>query len=40
MLPGGNGDVIGFMKDSEGNFSSLNHGGATFTKLKNDPGVR
>jgi hypothetical protein len=33
MLPGGNGEVIGFMKDSEGNFSSLNYGGATFTKI-------
>ena len=33
MLPGGNGDVIGFLKDSEGNFGSLNLGGVTFTKV-------
>ena len=32
MLPGGNGDVIGFVKDAEGKFS-LNFGGVTFTKV-------
>jgi CubicO group peptidase (beta-lactamase class C family) len=33
MLPGGNGEVITFVKDTAGNFSSLNYGGATFTKV-------
>jgi CubicO group peptidase (beta-lactamase class C family) len=34
MLPGGNGEVIGFIKDSEGNFGALNYSGATFTKIR------
>ena len=33
MQPGGNGDVIGFVKDAEGKIASLNYGGVTFTKL-------
>ena len=33
MEPGGNGDVIGFVKDAEGKIGSLNYGGLTFTKL-------
>ena len=33
MLPGGNGEVIGFTKDAEGNITSLNYGGAVFTKV-------
>jgi len=33
MQPGGNGDVIGFVKDAEGKISSMNYGGFTFTKL-------
>ncbi len=33
MLPGGNGEVIGFVKDSEGKFGSMNYAGVTFTKL-------
>ena len=33
MLPGGNGEVIGFVKDTEGNFGSLNYAGVTFTKV-------
>ena len=33
MAPGGNGDVIAFVKDAEGKFSSLTYTGATFTKL-------
>ena len=33
MLPGGNGDVIGFVKDAEGKVSSMTFGGVTFTKL-------
>ena len=33
MLPGGNGDVIGFIKDAEGKFGSIAFGGVTFTKL-------
>jgi CubicO group peptidase (beta-lactamase class C family) len=33
MLPGGNGEVIGFAKDGEGKFSSLNLSGVTFTKV-------
>ncbi len=35
MLPGGNGEVIGFTKDAEGRFASLNYAGATFKKLAN-----
>ena len=34
MSPGGNGDVIGFIKDAEGKFGSMTYDGATFTKLK------
>jgi hypothetical protein len=33
MLPGGNGEVIGFVKDAGGNFASLNYVGVTFTKV-------
>src|SRR5437867_5883173 len=33
MLPGGNGEVIGFVKDAEGKFGSLNYAGITFTKV-------
>jgi CubicO group peptidase (beta-lactamase class C family) len=33
MEPGGNGDVIGFVKDTEGKFSSITFGGVTFTRL-------
>ena len=33
MEPGGNGDVIGFVKDADGKIGSLNYGGVTFTKL-------
>ena len=33
MLPGGNGDVITFVKDAEGKLSSMTYGGVTFTKL-------
>jgi CubicO group peptidase (beta-lactamase class C family) len=33
MLPGGNGEVIGFIKDADGKFGSLNFGGATFTRV-------
>ena len=33
MLPGGNGEVIGFVKDGEGKVGSLSYGGFTFTKL-------
>jgi CubicO group peptidase (beta-lactamase class C family) len=33
MLPGGNGEVIGFAKDAEGKFGSLNYGGVTFTRV-------
>jgi CubicO group peptidase (beta-lactamase class C family) len=33
MLPGGNGDVIGFAQDADGKVGSLNFGGATFTKV-------
>ena len=33
MLPGGNGEVIGFIKDAEGKFGSLNFSGATFTRV-------
>jgi CubicO group peptidase (beta-lactamase class C family) len=33
MLPGGNGEVIAFVKDSEGRISSFNLSGVTFTKV-------
>jgi CubicO group peptidase (beta-lactamase class C family) len=33
MLPGGNGEVIGFIKDADGKFGSLNFGGVTFTRV-------
>lgn len=33
MLPGGNGEVMGFQKDAGGKFASLNFGGATFTRV-------
>ena len=33
MLPGGNGEVIGFIMNTEGEVSSLNYGGFTFTKI-------
>jgi CubicO group peptidase (beta-lactamase class C family) len=33
MLPGGNGEVIGFVKDAEGKVASMTYGGFTFTKL-------
>jgi CubicO group peptidase (beta-lactamase class C family) len=33
MLPGGNGEVIGFVKDAEGKFGSLNYARVTFTKV-------
>jgi CubicO group peptidase (beta-lactamase class C family) len=33
MQPGGNGDVIGFVKDADGKVASLNYGGFTFTKV-------
>lgn len=33
MLPGGNGEVIGFTKDAQGNIASLNYSGAVFTKI-------
>jgi len=33
MQPGGNGEVIAFVKDAEGKFNSLTYGGFTFTKL-------
>ena len=33
MLPGGSGEVMGFVKDADGNFGSMTYGGATFTKL-------
>lgn len=33
MLPGGNGEVIVFVKDAEGKFGSMTYGGVTFTKL-------
>ncbi len=32
MQPGGNGDVIAFVKDADGKFSSLTYSGFTFTK--------
>ena len=34
MEPGGNGDVIAFIKDAEGRFGSMTYAGVTFTKLK------
>jgi len=33
MQPGGNGDVIGFVKDADGKIGSLNYGGFTFTRV-------
>jgi hypothetical protein len=33
MLPGGNGDVITFVKDNDGKVGALNYGGVTFTKV-------
>ena len=33
MQPGGDGDVIGFVKDAEGKIVSMTYGGFTFTKL-------
>ncbi len=33
MLPGGNGEVIAFVKDTDEKFGSLNYGGVTFTKV-------
>lgn len=33
MLPGGGGEVMGFVKDAEGKFGSMTYGGVTFTKL-------
>jgi CubicO group peptidase (beta-lactamase class C family) len=33
MMPGGNGDVIGFANDADGKVGSLNWGGFTFTKV-------
>ena len=33
LVPGGNGEVIGFIKGAEGKFDSLTYTGATFTKL-------
>lgn len=33
MVPGGNGDVMGFVKDADGKFGSLNLGGVTFTRV-------
>lgn len=33
MLPGGNGEVIGFAKDADGKVGSLNYAGVTFTKV-------
>lgn len=33
MMPGGNGDVIAFVKDAEGRVGSLNLGGATFMRI-------
>jgi CubicO group peptidase (beta-lactamase class C family) len=35
MLPGGNGEVIGFVMDAEGKVGSLNYGGVSFTKVPN-----
>ncbi len=33
MQPGGNGDVVGFVKDANGKYTSLRLGGMTFTKI-------
>ncbi len=33
MLPGGNGEVISFLKYNEGKFDSLNYAGVTFTRV-------
>jgi CubicO group peptidase (beta-lactamase class C family) len=33
MQPGGNGEVIGFVKNAAGNVASISYGGFTFTKL-------
>jgi len=33
MLPGGGGEVMGFVKDANGKFGSISYGGVTFTKL-------
>ena len=33
MMPGGNGEVIGFAKDADGRIVALNYGGATFTRM-------
>ena len=33
MLPGGNGDVIAFVKGADGKAGSLNYGGVTFKKV-------
>jgi CubicO group peptidase (beta-lactamase class C family) len=33
MLPGGNGEVIQFIKDASGTIGSLNYGGVTFTRV-------
>ena len=33
MQPGGNGDVIGFIKDADGKIGSMNYGGFTFTRF-------
>ena len=35
VLPGGNGEVVSFVKDAEGKLVSLNYGGVTFTKAAN-----
>jgi CubicO group peptidase (beta-lactamase class C family) len=35
MQPGGGGDVIGFVKDANGKFTSFRFGGATFTRVTN-----
>jgi len=34
MQPGGNGEVIAFVKDADGKFNSLTYGGFTFTRLQ------
>src|SRR6185436_16509313 len=33
MLPGGNGEIIGFTRDADGKFASLTYGGVTFTRV-------
>lgn len=35
MLPGGNGEVISFVKNAAGNVGSLDYGGFTFTRVAN-----